>query len=502
MLPGGWKSDVAAFAGGLLLPFAFAPFGWWPLALVSLLSFHYLIHQDQLKRALWRAFLYGLGYFGIGISWVYVSISLFGNASPPLAASITLMLIVVMSCYMMLAAFLARKCQAGGVPGILALPAAWILVEWLRDWLFTGFGWLSIGYAFIDTPIAAYAPFIGVLGIGFLVLLSVTGLYLLLHPARTMGLRAFGLLLVLSVWLPPLFLQLPHDVQYLQQKLDVALLQGNIPQHRKWLPEERQPTLDWYRRTTEAHWDRDIVVWPETAIPAYEDQVFDFLETMSSAAQVTSTRIITGVPVRESHGARYYNALVVLGDGHRGAETIYLKRHLVPFGEYLPMKALLDPVLGFLRIPMSNFSPGDAEKPLVSVGEHQAGVFICFEIAFAADVREAFPQAAYLINISNDAWFGDSLAPAQHLQMARMRAKETGRYLLRATNTGITAIIEPDGSLQKSIPQFEPGVLTGTIAPATGQTVYARIGDLPLLILLVLSLAGLWGMARRKGADR
>mgnify|MGYP001823785027 CR=1 FL=1 len=294
MLPGGWKSDVAAFAGGLLLPFAFAPFGWWPLAIVSLLGFQYLIHQDQLKHALWRAFLYGLGYFGVGISWVYVSISLFGNASPPLAASITLMLIVVMSCYMMLAAFLARKCRAGRIAGILALPAAWILVEWLRDWLFTGFGWLSVGYAFIDTPIASYAPFIGVLGIGFLVLLSITGLYLLLHPASTPGLRAFSLLLLLSVWLPPLFLQLPHDIQYQQQKLDVALLQGNIPQHRKWLPEERQPTLDWYRRTTEAHWDRDIVVWPETAIPAYEDRVFDFLETMSSAAQVTSTHIITG----------------------------------------------------------------------------------------------------------------------------------------------------------------------------------------------------------------
>jgi apolipoprotein N-acyltransferase len=305
-------------------------------------------------------------------------------------------------------------------------------------------------------------------------------------------------MIVLVIWLLPVAVSLPSAVQYQPQPVKVALLQGNIPQYRKWQPEMRQPTLDWYRQVTETHWNRDLVVWPETAIPAYEDEVVEYIDTLHRLAQLNHTMVIVGMPVRETHGERYYNALGVLGGKQRGPDSIYLKRHLVPFGEYLPFKSLLDPVLGLLRIPMSNFSAGDQERPLISVGRDLVGVFICFEIAFPNEVREAMPGAAYLVNISNDAWFGDSLAPAQHLQMARMRALESGRYLLRATNTGITAIIDPEGSVQQVLPQFKAGALTGEIRPAIGGTVYTSLGDTPLLVVIAVMLTGLCWLAKRE----
>ena len=493
----GWQADIAAFIAGMVLPLAFAPVGWWPLAIVSLLLFHYLVEQDGLWHALRRAFLFGLGYFGIGISWVYVSVSLFGNASPPLAAFITLLLVLIMSLYIALTGLLVNRIQPGGSLKIFVLPSAWIFAEWLRGWLFTGFGWLGIGYSFIDTPLAAYAPFVGVLGISFLALLSISGLYVSVTPRTGAGARIAGVVVILLIWLPPLMIRFPGSVQFQSTPVEVALVQGNIPQHLKWQAVVREPTLQWYRQATEAHWDSDLVIWPETAIPAYEDQVFEYLDAMHLAARRNNTLVMLGIPVRESHGERYYNALAVLGDETRGPDSIYLKRHLVPFGEYLPMKSLLDPVLGFLKIPMSNFSAGDQESPLVSAGADQVGAFICFEIAFADEVREAMPHAAYLVNISNDAWFGDSLAPAQHLQMARMRALESGRYVLRATNTGITAIIGPDGTVQKVLPQFKAGTLTGSILRASGQTPYNLSGDYPLLILAGLLLIVLWRSAFR-----
>ena len=493
----GWKSDAAALLGGILLPFAFAPFHWWPVAIVSLLLFQVTLYADSLGRALWRALLFGMGYFGIGISWVFVSISLFGNATPPLAGAITALLILVMSGYLLLTTLLARKLQADGPVNLLVLPFVWTLVEWLRGWLFTGFGWLGIGYAFTDTPVAAYAPFVGVLGISFLVLLSSSLLLVMLGRASSIFARGFAGGFILFIWVMPLLIEFPPGTQMEQQPIQVALLQGNVPQHRKWQPSERQPTLDWYQRHSETHWDKQLIVWPETAIPAFEDQVADFLRALDGAARLQNTHIMLGIPVRETHGSRYYNALGVLGNPERGPESLYLKRHLVPFGEYLPFKALLDPVLGFLEIPMSNFSAGEMSKPLVTVGKYQAGVFICFEIAFAGEVREALPEAAYLVNISNDAWFGDSLAPAQHLQMARMRALETGRYVLRATNTGISAIIKPDGNLQQVLPQFQSGVLAGTIQPAHGATWYSRLGDYPILVVVMIFLAGWWRYASR-----
>ena len=485
----GWKADVLALLAGALLPLSFAPFGWWPIALASLAVFQLIMRRDGIGRSLWRALLFGIGYFGVGVSWVYISISLFGNATLPLAAGITALFVLFLSGYIVLVVFLTRLLAQHRVPVGFMLPIVWVMIEWLRGWLFTGFGWLDIGYAFLDTPLAVYAPYVGVLGLSFLALSSVT---LLLHSFDGSVLwisRLVGAALLLIIWVLPTLATFPVQTQADKQAISVALLQANIPQQIKWLKNQRQPTLKLYRDMTEAHWDKQLIVWPETAVPAYEDQVFEYLETLHTAAQLSDSHIVLGMPVRESHGDRYYNALGVLGNAQRGAESLYKKRHLVAFGEYLPLKSILDPLLDFLEIPMSNFSAGEVEQPLVRIGAHQVGAFICFEIAFANDVRQALPAAAYLVNISNDAWFGDSLALPSNTCKWRVCAhwKMAVMYYVQPI-PGLPQLLMMLGDVLSSLTPFKQGVLTGKIQPMQGSTFYSRYGDYPLLIFLVLSL--------------
>ncbi len=495
-----WKGDVVALIAGAAMPLAFSPYGWWPLVFISLFAFIHAISGVSIKRATMRGYLFGLGYFGVGVSWVYVSIRLFGNATTPLAVGITLLFILILSVYTALAAWLIRKLvsEKTYLSYLLVVPLVWVVVEWVRGWLFTGFGWLQLGYAFVGTPLDDYASWIGVLGISFLAALTAASLFIVFLKAVSISQRILAIVLIVLVWgLPPL-IDIPTFTQTHGEAQRVALMQANIPQQIKWRKNQRQPTLDWYRENTEQHWNKDIIIWPETAIPAFESDVTSYFETMHAAAQLSDTTLMTGMPVRDADGKRYYNGLVALGNANRDEESTYLKQHLVPFGEYLPFKFLLDPVLGFLEIPMSNFSAGEQAQPLVNTGDYKAGVFICYEIAFGSDVIASLPEADYLVNISNDAWFGGSLAPFQHLQITQMRALETGRYILRATNTGISAIIRPDGSLDDVLLEGERGVLEGSIRPIRGETVYATIGDYPLIAFFLCSLIFLWSRRRNQ----
>jgi apolipoprotein N-acyltransferase len=274
------------------------------------------------------------------------------------------------------------------------------------------------------------------------------------------------------------------------QPFRASLVQANIPQEQKWRAEQLLPTLRLYRDLTREHWDSAVVVWPETAVPALRHQVQEnFLEPLAQDARQQETEVVLGIPIRGAEDGRYFNALVSTGS----TEDAYYKRHLVPFGEFMPFKDWLGPLVELFEVPMSDFSPSRAARPLLKVGSYAVGASICYEDAFPAEVRQALPEAAYLINVSNDAWFGDSLAPHQHLEIARMRALESGRFLLRATNTGISAIIAPNGKLLGTIPAFERGVLTREVVPMTGATPYAKLGNQGILgllaVLLGLSLA-------------
>ena len=473
---------LALLAGAQTTP-AFAPFDLWPLALLGPGMLMLLWTRDE-RPCFTTGFAYGLGLMGTGVSWLYVSIAQFGDLGWLFPLLITLGFVAVAALYYGLLGWLAARLQPGRrVALVLWLPAMWVLVEWLRGWFLTGFPWLQLGYALIDTPLAGFGPLLGTLGLSWLAVLSAGLLVLVLRDNDRRWHALAGLLLI---WAGGWALSQAEWTRASGDPLQVALVQGNIPQAEKWLPEQLTPSLVRYAVESRPHYDKDLIVWPETAVSAFQFQVDEaFLQPLEAELKRQGTHLVYGVVQMDEARQRYFNAMVALGNPERAS---YYKRHLVPFTEYLPLKSLLSPLVDLFTIPMSDFTAGSEAQPLMTVGPHQVGMSICYEDAFGNEMIQALPEAAYLINASNDAWFGRSLAPHQHLQIARMRALETGRYLLRATNTGISAIIGPRGELVKRSPLLELDVLSGEILPMTGVTPYARFGNLPLLALLVLSL--------------
>jgi apolipoprotein N-acyltransferase len=480
------RSELLVIIGGALTTLAFAPFGIWPLALLGpALLFHLLLGQSS-RTAFRYGFLYGLGFMGSGVTWLYVSIAQFGNVGWLFPIAITLLFVFILALFYGLMGWLmARFPGPDGLRQIVAFPAIWVLLEWVRGWMFTGFPWHQLGYSQIDTPLAGYGPLLGGLGVSWAAALS-AGLLAFLFKTRRWHWHlavAFSLLWLGGVGLSQLAWTQPQG-----ESLKVALVQGNIPQAQKWEIDQLVPSLVLYAQKTRENLDRDLVVWPETAVSAFQYQVDEpFLQPLEKRLQESDTRLVFGVVQLDEDGRRYYNAMVSMGADNGGRDQYY-KRHLVPFTEYLPLKFLLGSLVDFFTIPMSDFTAGSLPKPLMRVGAYQAGMSICYEDAFGNEMIQALPEAAYLINASNDAWFGDSLAPRQHLQIARMRALESGRYLLRATNTGISAIIGPKGEVIAKSPLLKLDVLKGEIQPYSGSTPYARYGNLAILVLLGLVL--------------
>jgi len=477
-----WPGLSALLAGGLTT-LGFAPFGLWPLAIIGPAGLFWLwsVHPGPAFRL---GLLFGLGLMASGVTWLHVSIAQFGNVGWFFPLLVTGQFVLLMSLYYGLAGWLSRF-FADSSPGLrlgLAYPALYVLAEWLRGWFLSGFPWLELGCSQLDTPLAGYGPLLGGLGVSWAVALSAGLLVLLGRAGRT---RGYALASLLLLWAGGWGLLQIDWGRPLGRPLKVALVQGNIPQHKKWDLDQLTPSLALYARLSEQHLDRDLIVWPETAVSAFQYQVDEaFLKPLEQVLSLNHSQLVFGVVRLDADGERYYNAMVSMGAAGRDH---YYKRHLVPFTEYLPLKSLLSPLEDFFTIPMSDFTPGRG-KPLMQVGSYPVGMSICYEDAFGSEQIQALPQAAYLLNASNDAWFGDSLAPHQHLQIARMRALETGRYLLRATNTGISAIIGPHGELLAHSPLLQEDVLLGEIQPLAGATPYVRYGNLAILALLLLAL--------------
>lgn len=479
---------LLALASGSLAVLGFAPFSLFLLPPVSAALFYLSLEHASARTALWRGWLFGLGLLGFGVFWIRISLNEFGNMAPWVAHLATALFVSGMALYYGLAAWLVRRLDPGSswVAPLLLFPGLYVLFEWLRGWLLTGFPWLNLGYTQIEGLLAGYAPIIGVYGISLLVVFSGGLLWGLLRwPLRARLLAVLGLV---AIWGGGAVLRGVDWTQPAGPAIKVSVLQANIPQAVKWEPGAAVDIAEAYLELTKEAFDSDVIIWPETALPSFLHQVREpLIAPLAERAREEGEEIVMGIPVMDLDTGRYFNGLVSLGS----TEDLYAKRHLVPFGEFMPFKAWLGPLVALFEVPMSDFSRGDSERPLLTVGRHRVGASICYEDAFPNEVSQAMPEAEYLINVSNDAWFGDSLAPHQHLEISRMRALENGRYLARATNTGISAIIDHRGAMIATLPYFVRGSATAEIEPRMGATPYAIVGNWAAIgVALTMILAG------------
>ena len=474
------KPISLAFLAGAASVLAFAPAGLYPLAFLTFALLIRMWMRASAREAFWTGFAFAMGLFGAGVSWVYVSLHTFGGMPAPVAAVATLGFCVLISLFPACAGWLQARIPAPPlVRACLLIPASWTLFEWLRSWVLTGFPWLSAGYAAVGWWAEGLGAIAGVFGISF-VTLCIAGFAWSLASGRRRSASALAAVALLAA------LEGLRHVDWTDPQgrpVMTALLQGNIEQDMKFRAERYQDILETYARLAEET-RAPLVVMPETAVPRLLDRVDPaYIERLEAVAKRNRGHLLVGVPVQGTGGA-YYNAVVNIGA--RPAQ-LYRKRHLVPFGEFVP--PAFGWVMQMLHVPMSDFSRGAAgQAPLDAAGQKIA-VNICYEDAFGDDIAEHAMRATLLVNVSNVAWFGDSLAPSQHLQMARLRAIETGRMHLTATNTGITAAIDRDGHVLARLPAYTEGRLEIAAQGYTGATPYMRWRDWPVLALSLLALA-------------
>lgn len=500
---------ILAFLAGLALTLSYAPFNLWFLSPILLAGIFYLSAKQSIKQQTQLGFLFGLGWFSSGISWVHVSISDYGGL--PLIASILLM--VCLSAYLALYPMLCFWLNAK-IIHITKRPQWFLasflplfaLCEMLRGTLLTGFPWLSLGYTLTDSPLNLFAPIIGEFGLSLVVIIIAYSLYLLTQKQWRQGL---GLTTIYLSAFAFCHFGMSPMVKYQNKSIDVLLVQGNIKQELRWAPEQFWPTMSKYQDMTRRHWNVDLVVWPEAAIPEVEYVAGDFLSHLDSAASFNDTALITGIVDYQFDTKAIYNNLVVVGkqqaqdtQGHYQYlhKNRYRKSQLLPIGEFVPFEELLRPIAPLFDLPMSSFSRGDrVQNNLIANGYHILPA-ICYEIVFSDLVRANYrPESDILFTVSNDAWFGRSHGPHQHMQIARMRALELGMPLVRVTNNGISGVYDPISQQSNLLPQFESSAKVVPVKLIDGQTIYADYGNKPAwLILSLLALAVLIQLIRTK----
>lgn len=477
---GSW---LAALAGaGLAL--AFAPVGFVPFAVLCPALLFLLWQGAAPRRAAWLGFLFTGSTFLAGTYWLYHSIHLVGGAPLWIAAFLMLGLVAIMGSYTAVLGYAIARWgpRSGLLRWLVLLPGGWVLVEWFRGWFLSGFPWLALGYTQLDSPLAGWAPVAGVYGTSLAVALTSGALAAL--PSGLRRERVGAVLVAAAVWLAGAGLERIEWTAARGTRVSVALVQGAVPQSMKWKQGQRERTLALYADLTAPHLGANIIVWPEAALPALESDIRDYLDSLQRAAHARSSDVITGLLRRDPVTDAYYNGMVAFG----ATEQWYYKRRLVPFGEFFPVPSVVREWMRLMNLPYSDFEAGSDDPPPLAAGGETLAPTICYEDAYASDQLAVVKRATLLVNVTNDAWFGDSTAPHQHLDISRMRSLETGRPMLRATNDGVTALIAHDGALLATLPQFVPGVLAGVVEPRTGLTPYVRTGNLPVILLVTFGV--------------
>ena len=535
------NQPVLAFCAGLLAVFSFAPFALFPLSVLALaVLFAQWLHAKTARAAFKIGFAFGFGLFGAGTGWIYVALHDYGDMPFLLAFPATALFAAFIALFPALAGYASHRIFHAGRRGaneraayaglLLVMPALWVLLEWIRGLFLTGFPWLTFGYSqAVSSPLAGYAPLLGAYGVSLAVAVS-AGLLACLFGERqgkhithspygrgaggeTVGVEekstkcsltlalsrgARGRLVIVSstlllLWMPGAGLHMVEWTQPQGEPLKVSLVQGNIPQELKFREEKLVGTLETYRRLV-LQTDARLIVLPESALPLQRDEVPEnYADILREHVRQNGGDLLIGAFERD-HGL-YYNSVFTLGTAESQS---YRKNHLVVFGEFIPLR----PALGWLinevlNIPMGDLARGGLPQVPLNVAGQKIAVNICYEDVFGEEIIRALPEATLLVNVSNDAWYGDSHAAAQHNQMSQMRALESGRMMLRATNTGVTSVIGTDGRVRAMLPQHEEGVLTGMVQGYSGSTPYVRFGNALVLGLIGLMVGVAWWLGRK-----
>jgi len=491
-----WVRLLIACAVGASLNLAFAPFGWWPIAGLAPAVLFLIIRGLPPRRAAAAGAAFGTGLFAFGTYWIYICFHGYGGVPIWLTLFLQAGLVAIMASYTALLCFLANRfwLKAGPAREWLVLPGLWVLLEWLRGWLFSGFPWLSLGYAFTDSPLAPWAPLFGVYGITCAAAYAAVALMVLVSAGVPLARRLVAAGVLATVFLIPLAASQFAWTQAAGPPIPIAAVQGNVSQDQKWQADNREATIARYSELTSEAWGARLIVWPEASLPVLATSIPSYLQALRSAGIEHDADFAIGLVNYDAQTQHYYNGVLVIS----GAGGWYYKRHLVPFGEYFPVPPFVRSWMRLMSLPYDDMTPGSEHQPLLIAAGQKLGLTICYEDSYGSAQLQVLRDATLLINVTNDAWFGDSTARHQHLQISRMRALEAGRYLIRAANDGITAVLGPHGEEIAVLPQFQEGVLRADVRPMSGLTPYARWGNAPVVSISALLLA-LAAWRRRRG---
>lgn len=475
---------VLALIAGALLACSFAPLGWWPLAILSPAVLMVLWQNATPREAAWTGFWFNAGTFAAGTYWLYISLHIFGEAPIWIAVMLMIGLVIIMGSYHALLGFLVARWlpRTGALRWLAGLPAAWLMIEWLRGWFLSGFAWLSLGYSQTDTWLSPIAAVAGVYALSAVLLLSAGALITLWLGSRRERIAAVVVLVL--PWAAGVALNRVEWTQDSGSPIAVAIVQGAIPQEMKWIEQNRDTTLRLYRELSEEAFGTPIIVWPESAPPDLANNLVKYLGDLYSAAHRHGSSVVLGAVRANDDRSEYFNSVLSLGEDIEW----YDKHHLVPFAEFFPVPDFVRSWMRLMNMPYADFTRGGENQQPLSAGGIKLAAGVCYEDAYGSYQLASIRQSHALVNVTNDAWFGRSSARHQHFQIARMRAIESGRYLLRAANDGISGVIGPRGEIVAKAPEFTPTVLRSLITPRTGSTPYLNVGNWPIMSLALLVL--------------